>query len=125
MDVNELAEIGRTSMRRVFSNEYVQKRASSEGGFNEGFREYGDLCMGAVWGRPGLDLRTRRFVTMSVLAAQNRIQPLSLHLESALRSDCTVEELKELIIHLAFYCGIPTATAANQALESICKNSPA
>jgi alkylhydroperoxidase/carboxymuconolactone decarboxylase family protein YurZ len=114
-------ERGREIGRRVFGDAVIEKRATTEGPSSREFREYGDLCMGMVWDRPTLNMRLRRFITMSMLIAQNRLDPLAIHMEAALNDGCTAEELKELVIHTSMYCGFPAAVEMNRIAEKLLK----
>jgi 4-carboxymuconolactone decarboxylase len=78
--------------------------------------EFQDLITRYVWGeiwtRPGLDRRTRSCITVAMLVALNRNEELALHLRAALTNGVTVEELKEILLQSAIYCGIPAANTA-------------
>ncbi|MFZ0179257.1 MAG: carboxymuconolactone decarboxylase family protein, partial [Candidatus Dormiibacterota bacterium] len=67
---------------------------------------------GAVWSRPGLDRRTRSCITVAMLAAQGSEHELALHVRAALRNGVSVEELKEILIQVAVYAGVPRANRA-------------
>lgn len=76
------------------------------------------VLFGDVWERPGLAKRDRSLITVAALVALNRVEQLSFHLERALANGVTKEELIEVITHLAFYSGWPTAvSAASRARE--------
>jgi 4-carboxymuconolactone decarboxylase len=113
---------GRQALERVFGPDYMGRRATAESDFSADMREYSDICMGAVWGRSGLDLRTRRLITICILALQNRPEQVELHMQAALKGDCSMEEIKELVIHLSLYCGWPTAVGVNNIAERLLKN---
>ena len=70
MEISEMIERGREAYARVFGQKAQVVRAAPSA-FARDLTEHGDYCMGAVWGRPGLDTRTRRFITMAIFAAQN------------------------------------------------------
>ena len=72
-----------------------------------------------IWQRPGLSVRDRSVVTVSALVAMNRVEQLPFHLERARQNGVTGEELVELITHLAFYSGWPTAASAIQRLQQL------
>jgi len=71
-----------------------------------------DVLFGDIWERPGLRKRDRSLITVSALVALNRVEQLPFHLGYALENGVTREELVELITHLAFYSGWPTAMSA-------------
>jgi alkylhydroperoxidase/carboxymuconolactone decarboxylase family protein YurZ len=74
---------------------------------------------GGVWDRPGLDLATRRVITMSVLVALGRPEGLFAHARGALADGMTTEQIGELVLHCALYCGAPAADAAFRALAPL------
>jgi alkylhydroperoxidase/carboxymuconolactone decarboxylase family protein YurZ len=74
---------------------------------------------GGVWDRPGLDLRTRRVITMSVLVALGRPEGLLAHARGALADGMTAEQIGELVLHCALYCGAPAADAAFRTLAPL------
>jgi alkylhydroperoxidase/carboxymuconolactone decarboxylase family protein YurZ len=72
-----------------------------------------------VWNRPGLDLTTRRAITMAVLVALGRPESLSLHARGALADGMTAEQIGEIVLHCALYCGAPAADVAFRALRPL------
>jgi 4-carboxymuconolactone decarboxylase len=70
------------------------------------------VLFGDVWERPGLSKRDRSLITVAALIAMNRTQQLPFHMERALRNGVTRDELVEVITHMAFYSGWPTAVSA-------------
>lgn len=78
-----------------------------------------DVVFGDIWERRGLSKRDRSMITVATLVALNRTEQLSFHLNFALENGVTQEELVELITHLAFYAGWPTAVSAINLLKSL------
>jgi 4-carboxymuconolactone decarboxylase len=78
--------------------------------------EFQDLitryAWGEIWTRPGLDRRTRSCITLTVLVALGRDEELAMHVRAALRNGLTPDEIKEVLLHCAVYCGVPAANAA-------------
>jgi 4-carboxymuconolactone decarboxylase len=78
--------------------------------------EFQDLltryAWGEIWTRPGLDLRTRSCITVAMLVALNRNDELALHIRAALTNGVTEDELKEILLQTAIYCGVPAANTA-------------
>jgi alkylhydroperoxidase/carboxymuconolactone decarboxylase family protein YurZ len=72
-----------------------------------------------VWDRPGLDLATRRAITMAVLVALGRPENLTLHVRGALADGMTPEQIGEIVLHCALYCGAPAADLAFRALRPL------
>ena len=67
---------------------------------------------GEVWDRPGLPRQTRSLITLALLVALNRGDELRMHIRAALRNGVTIEEIQEVFLHCAIYCGVPAANAA-------------
>jgi 4-carboxymuconolactone decarboxylase len=67
---------------------------------------------GEIWARPGLDRKTRSCITLTALIAMNRPEELEMHLRAALRNGLTAEEIREVLLQCAVYCGVPAANAA-------------
>lgn len=79
-----------------------------------------DHLFGAIWTRPGLDIRDRRLVTIGVLAALGQPQLVELQLRSALeRGELSEEQVREMVVHLAHYIGWPLSTGVNEAAERV------
>jgi 4-carboxymuconolactone decarboxylase len=88
--------------------------------FDPGFANFlNDQVFGAVWGRPGLPIKTRSFITMAALLALGRAPELKIHMRGALNLGISKEELKELIIHLSQYSGVPTAVEAMRVYREV------
>ena len=77
------------------------------------------VLYGDVWERPGLSMRDRSLITLSSLIALNRTEVIPLHLERALENGVTRDEIAELITHLAFYSGWPTAVSASLLAKEV------
>jgi 4-carboxymuconolactone decarboxylase len=79
-------------------------------------REFQDLltryAWGEIWTRPGLPRRTRSLITLAAMVALNRSDELRLHLHAALRNGVTRDEIKEVLLQMAVYCGLPAANSA-------------
>ena len=74
---------------------------------------------GEIWARPGLDRRTRSCITVAMTVALNRPEELALHLRGALRNGVTVDELREILLQTAVYCGVPAANTAFRVAEEV------
>jgi alkylhydroperoxidase/carboxymuconolactone decarboxylase family protein YurZ len=77
-----------------------------------------EIWMG-VWDRPGLDMATRRAVTIGVLVALGRPEGLTLHVRGALADGMGAEEISEIVLHCALYCGVPAADAAYRVIRPL------
>jgi 4-carboxymuconolactone decarboxylase len=78
-----------------------------------------DVLYGDVWERPGLNMRDRSLITVAALVASYRPQQMPFHLKRALENGVTPEELAELVTHLAFYAGWPSAVTAAEVLGPV------
>ena len=78
-----------------------------------------EFAWGTIWARDVIPIKTRRFVTMALLAAQSRQRELAMHVTSALSNGCTLEEIREVCMHVTCYCGFPTAADALRTVEEV------
>ena len=105
-----LYERGAAVRREVLGAEYADQPPAP---FVEPFREYVvRTAWGQVWGRPGLDRRTRSCVTLAVLTALRCEDELAMHVEAALRNGVTADEIAEVLLHATVYAGAPAGNAA-------------
>jgi 4-carboxymuconolactone decarboxylase len=99
--------------REVLGDEHVDAASERTTEFT---REFQDLitryAWGEIWTRPGLDRRTRSCMTLIALIALGRHEELALHVRAALRNGLTPDEIKEVLLHSAIYCGVPAANSA-------------
>ncbi len=113
MEEKRRAKRGLAVRRAVLGPEHVARAMRTRTPFN---REFQDLltryAWGEIWTRPGLSRRTRSLVTLAALVAQNREEELRLHLRAALRNGVTRGEIKEVLLQMAVYCGLPAANSA-------------
>lgn len=108
----EIVELGHRNRRQTLGDAYVDRSISNaqQDDFLQPLQDaVTGLAWGAVWGRPGLGLKHRSLVTISVLIALGRRHELKLHLNGALNNGWTREELQEILLHAACYCGMPAA----------------
>jgi 3-oxoadipate enol-lactonase/4-carboxymuconolactone decarboxylase len=104
---------GERNRRAVLGDEYVDRAKEGASPFTEDFQAFiTRYAWDEVWGRPGLDRRTRSAITITALVAGGHEKELAVHLEGALRNGLTREEIAEVILHSAIYCGVPAANAA-------------
>ena len=78
-------------------------------------------CFGEIWDRPGLSHKTRSMLTVAMLIALNRQGPLQAHVDNALNNGVTKDELMEIILHAAVYCGVPAAADATRSAVEVFK----
>ena len=109
----ECYEKGRAIRRAVLGNDYVDNAPINTETFSQPFQDFvTEHVWGAVWGRPGLDLKIRSALNVAILCALGREHELELHIAGALRNGLTKEELKEIFIQVGAYAGAPCAVTA-------------
>ncbi|WP_353232322.1 carboxymuconolactone decarboxylase family protein [Pseudomonas helleri] len=106
----ELFEIGLKTRREVLGSEYVDASLKSADDFNRCMQEHvTQYCWGDVWNRPGLDRRIRSFLNLAMLTALNRPHEIKLHVRGAINNGLTKDEIAEVFLQSAIYCGVPAA----------------
>ncbi|GAB3645958.1 carboxymuconolactone decarboxylase family protein [Ramlibacter alkalitolerans] len=106
-------QAGLATRRKVLGDEYVDGALSRVTPFTDPMQELVTKhAWGNTWQRPGLDLKTRSIVTVSMLVALNRPHELKAHVRGALNNGVTREELQEIFLHASVYCGFPAAIDA-------------
>jgi 4-carboxymuconolactone decarboxylase len=106
-------ERGMEVRREVLGDEHVDAAIQRTTGFTADFQDLiTRYAWGEIWTRPGLDRRTRSCITLTALVALGRLEELELHVRAALRNGLSEEEIKEVLLHAAIYCGVPAANAA-------------
>jgi 4-carboxymuconolactone decarboxylase len=110
---NEMFERGLEIRKSVLGKEFVEKSISSADDFNRPMQELvTEYCWGAVWGREGLSKKTRSMLNLAMLCALNRPHELRMHLAGALRNGVTRDEIREVLLQVAIYCGMPAGVDA-------------
>lgn len=105
---NDLYEQGLAIRRAVLGNEYVDKSLQSADDFSRPMQELAtEYCWGRVWNRPGLKRRERSLLNLAMIAALNRPHELKIHVQGALTNGLSREEICEVFLQVAIYCGIP------------------
>ncbi len=124
MNDDERREQGMKVRRQVLGDEHVDRATA---GTTEFTRDFQDLltryAWGEIWSRPGLDRRTRSCITVAMIVALNRPEELALHLRAALRNGVTKDELREVLLQTAVYCGLPAANNAFRIAEEVLGDS--
>ena len=104
----EKFEKGLALRKQVLGAEYVEKSMASADSFSMPMQELStEYCWGHVWTRPGLALRDRSLINIAMISALNRPHELKLHVKAALKNGLTREEIREVILQVAVYCGVP------------------
>jgi 3-oxoadipate enol-lactonase / 4-carboxymuconolactone decarboxylase len=107
--------------RAVLGSDYVDRAVARTSDFTREFQELlADVPWGTIWTRPGLDVRTRRLLVLTTTAALGRWEEFRLHLRAGLAHELEVSDVKEVLLQLAIYAGIPAANAAfHVAVEEV------
>ena len=108
-----MSDEGMRTRREVLGDEHVDRAIEHTTGFTADFQDLiTRYAWGEIWSRPGLDRRTRSLVTITALVALGREHELELHVRAALQNGVTPDELKEVLLQCAVYCGVPAANGA-------------
>ena len=106
----ELFDQGLAMRRQVLGKEYVDESIKNATDFNIDMQELvTQYCWGDVWNRPGLERKTRSYLNLAMIAALNRPHELKLHVRGAINNGLTKDEIKEVFLQVAIYCGVPAA----------------
>jgi 3-oxoadipate enol-lactonase/4-carboxymuconolactone decarboxylase len=106
-------EQGMQLRRAVLGDEYVDRALEGTSAFTEDFQDLiARYAWGEIWARPGLDRRMRSAITITALVARGHLEELALHVRAALRNGLTPDEIAEVLLHSAIYCGVPAANSA-------------
>jgi 4-carboxymuconolactone decarboxylase len=106
-------ERGMRVRREVLGDAHVDEAAARETGFTADFQDLiTRYAWGEIWARPGLDRRMRSAITLTALIAAGRMDELPMHVRAALRNGLNEDEIKEVLLQAAVYCGVPAANTA-------------
>ena len=99
--------------REVLGDDYVDAAVERTTDFTADFQDLiTRYAWGEIWARPGLDRKTRSCITLTALVALGRLEELEMHVRAAQRNGLSTDELKEVLLHSAIYCGVPAANSA-------------
>ena len=117
---DEAYERGLKIRREVLGEEHVDRSLARAGENTRGFQELiTKYAWGEIWARPGLDRRTRSCITMTALVALGRFDELELHIRGAQRNGLADDEIKEVLLQTAIYCGVPAANSAFHVFQRV------
>lgn len=106
----EMFEKGLGIRRAVLGADFVDKAIATANDFNRPLQELvTQYCWGEVWGRPGLDRKTRSMLNLAMISALNRPHELKSHIKGALVNGVSMVEIREVLLQVAIYCGVPAA----------------
>jgi 4-carboxymuconolactone decarboxylase len=113
-------ERGMRVRREVLGDEHVDAAVERMSDFTADFQDLiTRYAWGEIWERPGLDRRTRSAITLTALVARGQFDELALHLRAALRNGLTRDEIKEVLLQSAIYCGVPAANSAFAVAQEV------
>jgi len=117
---DERARNGLQTRREVLGAEYVDKATASVDEFNAEFTELlNTYCWNDIWNRPGLPRKMRSVLNLGMLVALGKEHELKLHINGALNNGLTKDEIKEVLLQTAIYCGVPAAVVAFRAAREV------
>ncbi len=117
-------EDGMRVRREVLGDEHVDAAIERTTEFTADFQDLiTRYAWGEIWARPGLDRKTRSAITLTALVALNHHEELAMHVRAALRNGLTPDEIKEVLLHAAIYCGVPAANRAFAVAQAVLDES--
>ena len=120
----DLFEKGLEVRRAVLGKGFVDKSISEADDFTRPLQELiTEYCWGSIWTRPGLPRKTRSLINLAMLTALNRPHEVKLHLQGALNNGCSKEEIMEVLLQAAIYCGIPAAVDSFRSAKEFFQES--
>jgi 4-carboxymuconolactone decarboxylase len=123
---DDLYEKGLKIRRDVIGKDYVDRSLAEADDFTRPMQELVTrFCWGEVWSRPGLERRERSMINLAMIAALNRPHELKLHVRGALNNGLTREEIREIFLQVAVYCGMPAALDSFRIAREVFKEADA
>jgi 4-carboxymuconolactone decarboxylase len=118
----ERYDAGLKTRREVLGAQYVDKAMAGTDDFSAPFVELlNSYCWNDVWNRPGLDRKTRSMLNLAMLSALGKEHELKLHLNGALNNGLTKEQIREVLLQVAIYCGVPAAVVGFRCAKEVFK----
>ena len=125
MDTSDLHEKGLKLRRDMFGDDAVVKRMRAFGAFGEPLQSIiNAYAYGDVWSRTALPMGTKSLAMVAMMAAAGRANELRVHLKGALANGCTAEQIQEILLLVALYCGIPAANEAHRVAVEVLGEDP-
>jgi 4-carboxymuconolactone decarboxylase len=113
---------GLKTRREVLGAEYVDAAINNADDFNQPLQEFvTENCWDAIWNRPGLDRRTRSIINLALLTALNRPHELKLHVRGAINNGLSKDDIREVLLQTAVYCGVPAAIDSFRGAREVFK----
>lgn len=118
----EVFERGLAIRRSVLGKDFVDNAFATADDFNRPLQELvTQYCWGEIWGRPGLDKKTRSMLNLAMLSALNRPHEIKAHVRGALANGLTKDDIKEVFLQVAIYCGVPAAVDSFRLAKEVFK----
>jgi 4-carboxymuconolactone decarboxylase len=118
----EMFEKGLAIRRSVLGADFVDAQFATADDFNRPLQELvTQYCWGEVWGRPGLEKKTRSLLNLAMLSALNRPHEIRVHVKGALANGVTKNEIMEVFLQVAIYCGVPAAVDSFRIAREVFK----
>ena len=110
---NPVYDNGMRVRREVLGDEHIERANARKTGLTEDFQDLiTRYAWGEIWARPGLDRKTRSCITLTDLVALGHLDELAMHVRAALRNGLTEDEIKDVLLQSAIFCGVPAANSA-------------
>ena len=124
MDTRALYEKGLRLRREMLGREAVEARMNALGAFGEPLQHIiNAYAYGAVWSRPALPPATKSLAMIAMMAASARANELAVHVRGALANGATAEQIQDILLLVAMYCGIPAANEAHRIAAEVLKEA--
>jgi 4-carboxymuconolactone decarboxylase len=125
MDERDRYEAGMKVRRAVLGDAHIDASLKKRNDFNDAFQDLiTRYAWGEIWSRPGLPRSTRSLITVAMLVALNREDELRMHLHAAVKNGVTQDEIREVLLQTAIYCGVPAANSAFRIAQEVFDSSP-
>jgi len=120
MDERERYDAGLRVRRTILGDEHVDRAIARTTAVTAEFQDLiTRYAWGEIWTRPGLDIRTRRLLVIGTLLALGRYDEFRMHVRAALEGGLAIDEIKEVVLQQAIYCGVPAANTAFEVLREL------
>jgi 4-carboxymuconolactone decarboxylase len=120
MDDTERYQQGMKVRRAVLGDEHVDRAVESTNDFNRDFQDFITRnAWGEIWSRPGLPRHTRSLLTLAMMVALNRADEFRIHVRAAFNNGVSRDQIKEVLLQSAVYCGVPAANSAFHLAEEV------
>ncbi len=118
----EMYEKGLAIRRQTLGAEFVDNAIATADDFNRPLQELvTQYCWGEIWGRPGLDRKTRSIINLAMISALNRPHEVKMHVKGAINNGLTKDEIKEVFLQVAIYCGVPAGVDSFRIAREVFK----